>query len=240
MSHKTSADGFSGLGLSDKLLGVVARLKFTQPTPIQHKAIPIAVTGQDVIGIAQTGTGKTLAFALPLLQRISETKTGGLIILPTRELAEQVDAMLHTVGSSFGLKRALLIGGSSMGRQIAELRARPHVIIGTPGRIFDHIEQRTLNLNQIGILVFDEADRMLDMGFAPQINKILEHMPQKRQTMLFSATMPPEIVRIAAKYMDTPVSVEVAQAGTVAEKVEQELFIVRKDDKNRLMDKLLS
>lgn len=230
---------FSTLGLPPNLLAILDKLAFTVPTPIQRQAIPIALQGKDVIGIAQTGTGKTLAFALPLLQQIGKNKKRGLIVLPTRELALQVDETLGKIGQSLGLRRAVLIGGSSMHVQISQLRANPHVVIGTPGRIIDHLGQGVLSLKDVGVLVLDEADRMLDMGFAPQIKRILEHVPKERQTMLFSATMPADIVRIAAGHMKLPVRVEVAQPGTVASRVNQELFIVRKEDKNRLLEKLL-
>ncbi|MBI1833549.1 MAG: DEAD/DEAH box helicase [Candidatus Andersenbacteria bacterium] len=237
-----SAQGvsFSDLGLSPKLLGVLSSLKFTIPTPIQLKAIPIAAAGKDVIGIAQTGTGKTLAFALPLLQQASLTKKQGLIIVPTRELAAQVAEQFNAIGKSFGLRQALLIGGGAMYHQIEQIKKRPHVIIGTPGRIIDHLEGKRLNLSSVGILVLDEADRMLDMGFAPQIKQILKHVPKQRQTMLFSATMPSEIVKIAQEHMKMPVRVEVARAGTIAERVNQELFIIERNDKLRLLDKLLN
>jgi ATP-dependent RNA helicase RhlE len=237
VSHKIT---FSGLGLAPKLLHILARLQFETPTPIQHKAIPVAAEGKDIIGIAQTGTGKTLAFVLPLLQQIAKTKKKGLIILPTRELAGQVDETLHTIGHSLGLRRALLIGGASMHTQIRDIRRHPHVYIGTPGRINDHLQGKTLQLQNIGVLVLDEADRMLDMGFEPQITQILRYVPKQRQTMLFSATMPAEIVKIAAQHMKMPVRVEVARAGSVADKVDQELFVVTKDQKNRLLQKLLA
>ncbi|MBI3255740.1 MAG: DEAD/DEAH box helicase, partial [Candidatus Andersenbacteria bacterium] len=231
---------FSDLGLSPKMLEALNRLKFVVPTPIQSQAIPVAITGKDVIGIAQTGTGKTLAFSIPLLQQMAQHKKQGLIILPTRELAEQVHGTLGKLGAFFGLRVALLIGGASMGRQIGDIQRRPHVFVGTPGRINDHLQTGTLKLSGVGVLVLDEADRMLDMGFAPQINRILQHMPHQRQTMLFSATMPVEIVKLASKYMKLPVRVEVARAGTVAEKVDQELFILPKDAKLKMLDKLLT
>lgn len=230
---------FSDLGLAPKLLAALTRLKFTQPTLIQQKAIPIAVTGQDVMGIAQTGTGKTLAFALPLVQRIAETKTKGLIILPTRELAQQVDEEIAKIGQHIGLRSAVIVGGASAAQQISQLRKNPHIIIGTPGRMNDLIESRQLRLGDIGVLVLDEADRMLDMGFAPQIKRILQHVPKERQTMLFSATMPAEILGLARQYMKMPVHIEVARAGSVADRVNQELFMVERNHKNRLLDKLL-
>lgn len=231
--------GFTSLGLAPSILKVLEHLKFENPTPIQAQSIPVAVQGNDVIGIAQTGTGKTLAFSLPMIQQIAKTKKQGLVILPTRELAIQVDETVQRLGKAFGLRTAVLIGGSSMYHQVSALRKNPHVIIGTPGRIIDHLQQKNLRLESIGILVLDEADRMLDMGFAPQIKQILEHVPRERQTMLFSATMPQGIVQIASKYMKQPVRIEVARQGSVATEVEQEMFIVNKRQKDQLLDKLL-
>ncbi len=231
---------FGGLGIAPKLLEVLESLKFQTPTPIQHKAIPAAIEGKDIVGIAQTGTGKTLAFGIPMLQRLLQNKNiKGLIVLPTRELALQVNEELQKLGRTFGIRTVVLIGGASMGYQIQTLRRGVDIVIGTPGRILDHLAQRTLNFNNVGILVLDEADRMFDMGFAPQISKILQALGKERQTMLFSATMPDDIMRIASRHMKLPLRVEIAQQGTTAEKVEHELFFVRKDEKNRLLDKLL-
>jgi ATP-dependent RNA helicase RhlE len=230
---------FKELGLSPKLLTILEQLKFSKPTPIQVKAIPIAAEGKDVIGIAQTGTGKTLAFVLPMLQQMALNKKQGLIVVPTRELAIQVEEQLVAIGRNLQLRHALLIGGAPMPRQIEQIRRGPHVIIGTPGRIIDHLQSRRLPLHNVGVLVLDEADRMLDMGFAPQIKEILKHTPKERQTMLFSATMPPEIFKIATQHMKLPVRIEIARSGTVAEKVEQEMFVVRSNDKLRLLEKLL-
>lgn len=236
--HQNST--FYGLGIAPKLLEILAHLKFTIPTPIQERAIPAAIEGKDLIGIAQTGTGKTLAFGIPMIQRIAQTKSHGLIILPTRELALQVDEALRKVGHTLGLKTAVLIGGASMGPQLAALSRNPHIIIGTPGRIIDHMERRTISLEKITMLVLDEADRMLDMGFAPQIKQILNKIPKYRQTMLFSATMPDDIVRMATEHMKLPFRVEIARPGTAAEGVIQELFIIKREDKNKLLAKLLS
>ena len=231
---------FGGLGIAPKLLDIVTKLGFTVPTSIQHKAIPVAIEGKDIIGIAQTGTGKTLAFGIPLVQQILSAGRGkGLIILPTRELALQVDETIKKIGRPFGLKTAVLIGGAPIRHQIREISFHPHVIIGTPGRINDHIQQRTLNLSDVSILVLDEADRMFDMGFAPQINKILLSVPKNRQTMLFSATMPDAIARIATHQMKLPVRVEIAKSGTTAKNIEQELFVVKKDQKLSLLKKIL-
>ncbi|OGN29074.1 MAG: hypothetical protein A3A33_00255 [Candidatus Yanofskybacteria bacterium RIFCSPLOWO2_01_FULL_49_25] len=231
---------FQELNVTPRLLQALQTLKITTPTPIQEKAIPTALEGKDVVGIAQTGTGKTLAFGIPMIQRLLESTAQGLIILPTRELAVQVDESLRKLGSAFGLRTAVLIGGAPIHQQIRMLQAHPRIIIGTPGRINDHLQQRTLSLNNISILVLDEADRMLDMGFAPQIKRILAVLPHERQMMLFSATMPNEILTMARSYMKLPVRIEVARAGTTAENVEQELFVVNRHDKMRLLDKLLS
>ncbi len=228
--------------MAPALLDILERLRFTLPTPIQRQAIPVAVEGKDVIGVAQTGTGKTLAFGLPLIQRLAQVKGRALIVLPTRELALQVDEALLAVGRSIGLRTAVLIGGASMVNQIKALGKQPHILIATPGRLLDHLSQKSVRLGDIRILVLDEADRMLDMGFAPQLNKILAVVPPpaERQTMLFSATMPDQIVTIARHHMRLPIRIEVARSGTAAEKVAQEVFVVDRNDKTRLLDKLLS
>ena len=232
--------GFGGLGIAPKMLEVLAQLNFKTPTPIQRKAIPIAIEGKDVVGIAQTGTGKTLALGIPMIQRILQSNKGkGLIILPTRELALQSNEMLQKIGRPFGLKTAVLIGGASMGQQVQAIRNRPHIVIGTPGRVIDHLQQKTLSFHDVIVLVLDEADCMFDMGFAVQIKQILQATSKDRQTMLFSATMPDNIVKIATSHMKLPVRVEIDRQGTAAEKVEHELFVVKKDQKNRLLDKLL-
>lgn len=234
---------FEGLGINEVFMDAIQRRNFSTPTPIQHKAIPVAIAGEDVIGIAQTGTGKTLAFGVPMLQRLWETKVGfGVVIVPTRELALQVEEALRLLAGHLNLRTAVLIGGESMGRQIMALRRRPNVVVVTPGRLLDIVEQGHIRLENTTALVLDEADRMLDMGFAPQINRILRMMPapDKRQTMLFSATMPDDIVTIATKHMRLPVRVEVAPQGTSAERVEQELYIVRKEDKMALVADILA
>lgn len=233
-------NGFYGLGIAPKLLDILEKLRFTTPTPIQAQSIPVALEGKDVMGIAQTGTGKTLAFGIPMIQRLAQTRGRGLIVLPTRELALQVQESLQRIGQSIGLKTIVLIGGVPMERQIRELRGNPHIFIGTPGRINDHLDQKFLKLHDVHVVVLDEADRMLDMGFAPQIQRIMQHVPSERQTMLFSATMPQEIVRLASSYMKLPIRVEIARAGTASDRVTQELFFVRKEDKLRLLEKLLN
>src|SRR3989344_8097122 len=240
-THQKQTMTFDGLGISPKILEILKHMRFTSPTPIQHQSIPAGIEGKDIIGIAQTGTGKTLAFGIPMIQRIGKEGFQGLVIVPTRELALQVNETLHRVGESLGLGTCVLIGGESMRRQMDELRRNPHVLVATPGRLLDHLEQKTVDLSTIGILVLDEADRMLDMGFAPQINRILQNvpLPKDRQTMLFSATMPDGIVSIATRHMALPVRVEVAPQGTAAEQVEQEIFIVRKEAKMDLLEQLL-
>ncbi len=239
-AEPTSSD-FYGLGLAPKLLQAIERLGFVEPTPIQRKSIPLLIQGKDIIGIAQTGTGKTMAFGLPMLQRLAQVKGLGLVVLPTRELALQVDEALRQVGTPLGLRTSVLIGGEDINKQLKSLSRRPHIIIATPGRLIDHLERHSVNLSAVKILVLDEADRMLDMGFAPQLKIILHAVPKPadRQTMLFSATMPDDIVRLATQHMALPVRVEIARAGTAAELVTQELFVVRKDAKRRLLDKLL-
>lgn len=231
---------FNGLGIAPKLLEVLDRLKFSTPTPIQHQSIPTALLGKDIMGIAQTGTGKTLAFGVPMIQLLAQNKGKGLVLLPTRELAVQVDESLNKIGRPLGLKTAILIGGENIGKQIRQLRNNPHIIIATPGRLIDHLEQKSIKLDMVKILVLDEADRMLDMGFAPQIKKILATVPAKRQTMLFSATMPQEIVTIAKNYMQLPVRVEVAPPGSSSSNVSQEVFFVGRDQKIALLGSLLN
>lgn len=230
---------FRGLGIAPDFLQRLDELKFFHPTPIQRKSIPISIQGEDVIGIAQTGTGKTLSFSLPTLQRVAATKKMGLVLAPTRELALQVEETMHKLGKTFGLRTAAIIGGVSVNKQVRDLRAKPHVIVATPGRLIDLLNQKKVRLDRVGILVLDEADRMLDMGFEPQIKKILATVPQHRQTLLFSATMPEKITSIAKKYMKKPLRVEVARAGTTAEKVEQEVFVVPKSEKIKLLESLL-
>jgi ATP-dependent RNA helicase RhlE len=229
--------GFTNLGIAPKLLEILTRQKFTVPTPIQLQSIPAAIEGKDVMGIAQTGTGKTLAFGVPMIQALAQSrgKKRGLIILPTRELAVQVSETLKKIGATLGLKTAILIGGESAQKQIRALHLNPHIIIATPGRLIDHMETKKVDLSNVGVLVLDEADRMLDMGFAPQIKKILDRVPRERQTMLFSATMPDAILNIAHSYMSLPLRVEVAPAGTAVKTVTQELFFVDKRDKPTLL-----
>jgi ATP-dependent RNA helicase RhlE len=239
-SQTSSSESFHNLGIAPKLLSILDKAKFVTPTPIQARAISPALEGKDLIGIAQTGTGKTLAFGIPMIQRLAQSQSKGLVVLPTRELAMQVNESLLQVGKPLGLKTAVLIGGEPMHRQLVAMRKNPHVIIATPGRLIDHLQQKIFTLANISILVLDEADRMLDMGFAPQINQILEKLPKAKQTMLFSATMPSEIVTIATKHMKLPVRIEVAPQGSASKQVAQEVFFVHRESKLPLLKKLLT
>ncbi len=231
--------GFSGLGIASSILEVLAKLNLKSPTPIQKQAIPIAMQGKDVVGIAQTGTGKTFAFGIPMIQRLNQVKGRGLVVLPTRELAAQVDEALRQIGGKLGLRTAVLIGGTSIRPQIQAINRNPHIVIATPGRLNDHLQQGTIRLNNVKIVVLDEADRMLDMGFAPQIQKIFRAIPKIRQTMLFSATMPSAIIKMATSYLELPIRVEVAPTGTTVEQLTQEIFILPRELKIRLLEKLL-
>ena len=230
---------FEGLGISTKILEVLAKNKFVTPTPIQLKAIPVALEGTDVVGIAQTGTGKTLAFAIPMLQRVSRTNGQGLVLAPTRELALQAEETFNLLGKKAGIRTAVLIGGASMRPQLTAIKRKPHIIIATPGRINDHLDNGRLKLNRVNVFVLDEADRMWDMGFAPQVKQVMKYLPKDRQTLLFSATMPDDIAKIAKTFMKLPVSVEVARHGQVADNVEQELFVVDRKQKRSLLQHLL-
>jgi ATP-dependent RNA helicase RhlE len=232
-------NSFYGLGIAPGLLDVLDKLKFSVPTPIQYKAIPTAIEGKDIIGIAQTGTGKTLAFGIPMIQQLAQKKGRGLVLVPTRELAIQVNEAIVQLAHASKMKTAVLIGGESMFPQIMALRNGPRIIVATPGRLLDHISQHRVRLDDVVILVLDEADRMLDMGFAPQVDSILRLIPRDRQTMLFSATIPPTILKIVSTYMRLPVRTEIAPSGTAAEKVIQEMFIVRRDMKGKLLGEML-
>jgi len=239
MINNVSHPGFTGLGIAPRLLDVIDSLRFKEPTPIQRKSIPIGIEGKDLIAIAQTGTGKTLAFGIPMLQRLAQVRGNGLVLLPTRELAIQVDEALSPFAQALNMRTAVLIGGESPSRQLRALDRRPRVIIATPGRLLDFLGQRAVNLSEAHILVLDEADRMLDMGFLPQIKKIIAAVPKHRQTMLFSATMPGEIVSLARQYMELPISVEIAPPGTAPEQIVHEVFFVSREAKTRLLEVLL-
>jgi ATP-dependent RNA helicase DeaD len=219
-------ENFNTLGLPPQLLHALDKMQFTKPTPIQAQAIPPALKGRDILGSAQTGTGKTGAFLVPLLAHlIHKQKSHALVMSPTRELAAQiVEAAKKMIGETSHIKTALLIGGDSMYRQLTQLRARPRLIVGTPGRINDHLQQGTLFLGHADFLVLDETDRMLDMGFEVQIDRIVKQLPPKRQTLLFSATLPKHIVRVAERYLHQPERVAVGSTHTPIERIKQELI----------------
>jgi len=233
-----TTSGFYNLGIAPNILGILDGMGFTVPTPIQEKSIPPAIEGKDMIGIAQTGTGKTLAFGIPLLQAAQHGKRS-LIVLPTRELALQVNEVLQKIGARINVRIAVVIGGESIVRQMQKIRSNPQIIIGTPGRIVDHLQRRSLTLTAVSALVLDEADRMLEMGFAPQLNVILSAVNRTRQMLLFSATMPRDIVAIAEANMKLPLHIEIAPSGTTVANITQELFFVQKSDKPRLLEKVL-
>ncbi|OGY98854.1 MAG: hypothetical protein A3G64_01040 [Candidatus Liptonbacteria bacterium RIFCSPLOWO2_12_FULL_60_15] len=230
-----SARAFESLGISPAVLGRITRLGFKQPTPIQLQSIPHVLEGKDLIGIAQTGTGKTGAFMVPIL-----TKLGGgngirvLVLAPTRELALQIHEMTKKLAEPH-IRIVTLIGGAAMRPQEDALRRRPDIVIATPGRLIDHLNRKTIRLETLRVLVLDEADRMLDMGFLPQVTRILDHVPKERQTMLFSATMPNDIVTLSSRYMLNPVQVAVARSGETATRVTQEVFEVARERKLDLL-----
>ena len=241
MTEQTSKSlDFSNLGIAPKLLDIIGQLRFTTPTTIQRKSIPIAIEGKDLVGIAQTGTGKTMAFGIPMIQRLASHGGKGLVLVPTRELALQVNESLKNIGGKLGLRTAVLIGGAPKEPQLKALAARPHLIIATPGRLIDYLQGRVLHLRDVKILVLDEADLMFDMGFIPQITEILKSVPAERQTLLFSATMPSAIMQIIARHMKLPVSIEVAPSGTPVENVTQEVVVINREDKFEQMKKTLA
>lgn len=227
------------MGVDPRLAALLVQHHITVPTPIQHQAIPAALQGKDLVGIAQTGTGKTFAFGLPMLQRLARSQGRGLVLVPTRELAQQIDDALAPLAALFQIRIATFVGGASMHLQRQMLRMNPRILVATPGRLNDHLRQGTVTLKDVRILVLDEADRMLDMGFKPQIDRILAHVPRERQTLLFSATMPREILQLATGQMRLPLRIEVAPSGTTVANVEQELMIVRQEDKSVLLHTLL-
>ena len=195
---------FYGLGIAPALITTLERLKFHIATPIQHKAIPLALEGKDIVGIAQTGTGKTMAFAIPTVQHLAQNKSRALVLVPTRELAVQVKESFAKIAQTFGIDSVALIGGDPIQKQLLALAKDPRIMIATPGRFIDLIERKKIRLHEVSILVLDEADRMFDMGFAPQIDRIIKTLPKVRQTMLFSATMPSAVMNIAATHMKIP------------------------------------
>lgn len=220
--------GFDRMGLHPGILKALTQMGFTSPTPIQEKAIPPALMGQDILGSAQTGTGKTAAFGIPMVQYLLlNPSRHALVLTPTRELAMQVaEVKRQLTASTPGISTALLIGGSDMQKQIAELRNRPRIVVGTPGRVIDHLEQGTLFLGTTEFLVLDETDRMLDMGFGIQLAKIRKFLKAGRQTLLFSATLPPNIKELAANYLKEPVRISVGGNAQPVEHIRQEVVRV--------------
>ena len=238
----TPCTGFESIGVSPTLLRNLTKAGFTEPTAIQAQAIPQALAGRDVLGCAQTGTGKTAAFVIPMLERLSGTPKGqprALILAPTRELAIQIQATIDTLGRDLQLFATTVVGGADMQAQVRGLRQRPDIIVATPGRLLDHMWNGTISLLAMTILVLDEADRMLDMGFAPQINQILDAMPEERQTLLFSATMPTDLARLAQASVKDPVRVMVTKSATTADGVSQAVHHTTHDRKNSLLMSLL-
>jgi ATP-dependent RNA helicase DeaD len=240
-NKENSVLSFETLHLPAPLLKALQRLNFQTPTPIQAKAIPLIMAGQDVLASAETGTGKTAAFGIPLMAFLTKNpEAAALVMTPTRELAAQVMNALEAMIPIPGLRTALLIGGEPMPRQFYQLKANPRLIVGTPGRINDHLERKSLNLDQVHYLVLDETDRMLDMGFGIQIDRILQFVPSERQTVLFSATMPTDIVKLSGKYLKNPARVAVGSTHTPVTKIKQQLIEVNEAEKFDQLTKILA
>ncbi|MCP3143521.1 DEAD/DEAH box helicase [Pyxidicoccus xibeiensis] len=236
MSHS-----FEQLGLSRETLGALRRARFTQPTPIQEQAIPPALEGRDVIGCAATGTGKTAAYVVPLAERFAGKKgTLGLVLAPTRELVLQIAEPVRFFAEPLGLTHAVVIGGEDMGAQVEALKTRPTFVLATPGRLVDLLENDAADFPNLEALVLDEADRMLDMGFLPQLERIFAAIPRRRQTLLYSATLGPDVSRFARERLYKPVRVEVTRSGTPAERAEQRLYFVRPEEKTPLLLTLMA
>ena len=232
---------FDGLQLSVPMLHTVAEMGFETATPIQAGSIPPALEGRDVIGQAHTGSGKTAAFGIPIIERL-EARNGfvqALILCPTRELAVQVHEELTRLATRHELRSVAIYGGDSIGRQIQELRRGVHIVVATPGRLADHIQRRSLNLNNVRVAVLDEADRMLDMGFAPDVERILRQCPADRQTLLFSATMPDWVRRLAARHMRDAVTIEVSTRPEIAAGVRQLYLQTSWADKTEALSRIL-
>ena len=235
-------ENFLSLQLEQTLMDSIAKINFKTPTPIQAQAIPAALKGKDILGTAQTGTGKTAAFGIPLVNFLLKTKKDtALIMTPTRELATQVMQTMNSLVGKGNIRTALLIGGDSMQKQLKQMKRNPRLIVGTPGRINDHLERRTLDLRNTTFLVLDESDRMLDMGFTPQINQVLRTVPKKHQTLLFSATLPNNIIKLAERYLDNPERISVGSTSSPIEKIKQEVIHVKDGDKyNQLIKEIYS
>lgn len=224
---------FTDFDLNPALQKSLQYMKYKEPTPIQAQAIPIALKGRDIMGTAQTGTGKTAAFAIPLIERLmSNDESTAIVLTPTRELAKQImEIMYQLIGPHGHIKTAFLIGGESIGKQCATLRKKPRLIVGTPGRINDHLKRRTLNLDYTDFLVLDETDRMLDMGFSIQIDEIVRHLPEQRQTLMFSATLPKNILKLSEQYLTNPERIAVGSTSTPAKNIKQEVIRLNQDQK---------
>ncbi|MBI5598811.1 MAG: DEAD/DEAH box helicase [Deltaproteobacteria bacterium] len=232
---------FKDFGLSNEVLRAVASMGFEVPTPIQEKTIPVLLAGRDIIGQAQTGTGKTAAFGIPIVERIDKSLRGvqAIILAPTRELAVQAAEEMNKIGRPKGLHALPVYGGTSILRQINALKKGVHIVVGTPGRVLDHIERKTLDLKGVKVVVLDEADEMLDMGFVDDITRILKETPAQRQTMLFSATMPEGILRIAKRYMTSPEKIRIAGDTLTAPKIDQVFYEVREERKLDALSRLI-
>jgi ATP-dependent RNA helicase RhlE len=239
----SSASPFAALGLSPSLVDAVTLEGYSEPTPIQTQAVPHVLAGKDVLGCAQTGTGKTAAFVLPILQRLARSPRHGkirtLILTPTRELAAQIAERISVYGKGSGLTHALVYGGVSQRSQEDALRRAPDILVATPGRLLDLMEQGYVRLDAIEIFVLDEADRMLDMGFIHDVRRVVQKLPTARQTLFFSATMPREIASLAGSILKDPISVSVTPEATTAETVDQAVFFVPRTEKRALLEKLL-
>ncbi len=231
---------FESLGLSPPILQSIRRIGFVHPTPIQAKVIPVALSGRDLVGLAETGSGKTAAFCLPLAERLTHGQgISALILSPTREIALQTQAFLEIFGQEHKIRTVCLIGGVKMGPQVRSLNQRPDIVVATPGRLLDHMERGTAKVGGIHHLVLDEGDHMLDMGFMPQVLRILRELPAERQTMMFSATMPPPIERLAQQFMISPVRIDILPEGGAASGISHRLYMVDPDDKKACLLALL-
>jgi len=231
-SVATTDDTFSSIGLSPALVETLRGIGFHHPTPIQVEIIPRALSGLDLVGLAQTGSGKTGAFGLPIAEKLIHGRgVRGLILSPTREIALQTQSFLEVFGKDHHLKTVCLIGGVNIQPQIRDLKDDPDIVVATPGRLLDHMQRRTVSVGKIEHLVLDEADHMLDLGFLPQIARILEELPTKRQTMMFSATMPPPIERLTQRFMTDPTRIDILPPGRTADGLEHRLYLVGHDDR---------
>ena len=232
---------FADLGLSEPMLEALRDAGYKHPTPIQAQAVPLALKGRDLIGLAQTGTGKTAAFTIPIIERLlgGPHRTRSLILTPTRELCVQVEESFARYGKHSGLDVIPVYGGVGYEPQVKALRDGVDVIVATPGRLLDHLEKQNVVLDEVEVLVLDEADRMLDMGFAPQLNRIVAQMHSYRQTLLFSATMPPEVEALARKYLRRPVVVQVGRRSGAATTVQHYVYPCPKEKKSALLVELL-